>query len=140
MRKALIKYLLPTFILLLCSKNFLQAHVNQNNISYSFIKNLEKNAIIKIDIDQKNQNPVVVCISSSKEKTNNDFDALIAFDDDDETISLKKHLSGANYTTPVFLTQAAEFVLTSDKKNFPLNKYFSIISSNKYLTFQVFRI
>jgi hypothetical protein len=120
--KALIKYLLFTCIFLFSGRSFAYAHANHSSISYSSVKNLQQSVNTK-------------SISSGREKENDELTALFVDDDDDESISFKKHVESSNYFNSIFSAQTFDVFSTAVKKS-----YLSNTSLHRYLIFQAFRI
>jgi negative regulator of genetic competence, sporulation and motility len=89
---------------------------------------------------QDNLQAIKESISTDREKENDDLNAILLFDDDDESISFKKNLETGNYSTSVSLHQISGCFFYCDTQLIPLHICLSYASSYRYLLFHVFRI
>lgn len=97
--------------------------------------------------------PASACIRQSDETTcfvwfskekQEDRLAMLLFEneekEDDELVSVKKHLDNTNYFVSALSTQTFEYFFNLPKKVFSVNGDLSYTSTCRYLSLQVFRI
>ena len=142
MTKALIKYLLSLFILLLSVYGQLYAYPSQDCICHSSKRTLVRSAHANFGTPQKSQSLILKStLTNTETKTCKIVAAEIDEEEKHEWVSFKKYLENSNYFTSVFNALVFGYFCLFLKKRLPACQdalYFS--SYKRYILFRVIRI
>lgn len=140
MIKAFSKYLL-SLLLLLSGYNLVHANVKQNIIHSSSGKTVIGLTGGELDAFLNNLPSTNTFFYPKHEKENEDLIDFIVYDDDeeDELLTFKKCLERANYSSSILFSRLSGCFF-NNIKNSSFRENVSFPSSQRYLTFQVFRI
>ena len=138
--KMLIRIFISLYVFLLAGLGQMHAHVQQDNLSYTPIKIIEKAHHTGL-YDFQNRKINIKSTLSSLGRVNDKVDTSDNEDEDEKLLSLKKFSANNNFFLPVVATQIPGYFYPYLTKCFiPSTRFNNFSSQRIYILFQVFRI
>lgn len=131
MIKTFLKFILSVCIFFISGYNHVSAHGSPSALYTNIAEHSNKSSFLKQN-STGNEGRNTKCFLSAFEKEEDN--------DDDDSVSSRKHLGCFNYPTSILFTLISPFLYNWDSNIFSLHQLLSHSTYGRYLLLQVFRI